>query len=172
MAGALHDGLRALEADVATKTVSDAEVRGAHHQEPELLLAQFLVELGVAAARDVDRKRILRLLDHIIFQCIVFGVSRERSRDGLAKALVLTALPKLFAIAAIEVAQCVANQRVGAGFAKLGLQDLDQRHQDLRLYFGLLDDGNAHLCLAILTRLAMAWAAGPSCKTRHWDASR
>ena len=59
---ALHDGLRAREPDVGAEPLGDREVGGADQQEAEFGRAEFLVKLGVAASRDIEREGILRLL--------------------------------------------------------------------------------------------------------------
>jgi hypothetical protein len=50
-AGALHDGLRARELYVGTKSLGRSEVRTADQQESELRLTQLLVELSVPTSR-------------------------------------------------------------------------------------------------------------------------
>jgi hypothetical protein len=59
VAGTLHDGLRARELYVGTKSLCRSEIRTADQQESELRLAQFLVELSVPASRNIDLKGIL-----------------------------------------------------------------------------------------------------------------
>jgi len=54
MRGALHDGLRARELYIGTKSLGQGEVRTADQQESELRFAELLVELGVAASRDIE----------------------------------------------------------------------------------------------------------------------
>ena len=51
VAGALHDGLRARELYVGTKSLGRSEVRTADQQESELRLTQLLVELSVPTSR-------------------------------------------------------------------------------------------------------------------------
>jgi hypothetical protein len=65
---ALHDGLRTREPDVGAESLGDREVGGADQQEAKLGRAEFLVELGVAASRDIEREGILRLLADAIVQ--------------------------------------------------------------------------------------------------------
>ena len=85
MVGALHDGLRAREPDVVAEAVRDREVGGADQEEAELRLAQRLVELGIAASRDVEREGVRRLLDDVIFERVVAGIGLERRGDELAE---------------------------------------------------------------------------------------
>jgi hypothetical protein len=59
MTGTLHDGLRAGELYVGTKSLSSSEVRTANQQESELRLTQLLVELSVPTSRNVDLESIL-----------------------------------------------------------------------------------------------------------------
>src|SRR5216684_4501700 len=59
VAGALHDGLRARELDVRTKSLGQREVRTADQQESELRLTQLLVELGVSASRNIELEGVL-----------------------------------------------------------------------------------------------------------------
>jgi hypothetical protein len=59
MTGTLHDGLRARELYVGTKSLSGSEVRTADQQESELRLTQLLVELSVPTSRNVDLESIL-----------------------------------------------------------------------------------------------------------------
>jgi hypothetical protein len=59
VAGTLHDGLRARELYVGSKSLSRSEVRTADQQESELQLTQLLVELSVPTSRNVDLESIL-----------------------------------------------------------------------------------------------------------------
>src|SRR5262245_30728321 len=59
VASALHDGLRARELYVGTKSLGHGEVRAADQQESELRLTQLLVELSVPASRNIDLEGIL-----------------------------------------------------------------------------------------------------------------
>src|SRR6266403_1365661 len=54
VAGTLHDGLRARELYVGTKSLGHREVRTADQQESELRLTKLLVELSVSASRNVE----------------------------------------------------------------------------------------------------------------------
>src|SRR5664280_2381891 len=56
---ALHDGLGAVQADLAFADRRDVEIRLANQQRTELWLAQGAEEFGEAAARDVDVQRLL-----------------------------------------------------------------------------------------------------------------
>lgn len=59
MTGALHDGLRARELYVETKSLGRIEIRTADQQEAEFRLTQLLVELGIPASRNLDLEGIL-----------------------------------------------------------------------------------------------------------------
>src|SRR5271169_4390165 len=104
MAGTLHDGLRARELDVGTKSLGHGVVRMADQQETKLGLTELPEELGVAASCHVDRKGILRLLDHAIIKRIVTGVGFERGRHDRPEVVLTLRPPELFAKAAIGVA--------------------------------------------------------------------
>ena len=69
----LHDGLRAVELDVGTKSFRHGEVRTADQQEAEVRLTQLPIEIGVAVCRDIEGKCILRLLDHPVIKSVVAG---------------------------------------------------------------------------------------------------
>src|SRR5262244_3918935 len=73
VASALHDGLRARELYVGTKSLGHGEVRAADQQESELRLTQLLVELSVPASRNIDLEGILRLLAHSIIERVLAG---------------------------------------------------------------------------------------------------
>src|SRR6266567_7883741 len=144
MIGALHDGLRARELDVGAEPFRGRKIGGADQEKAELRLAQRLVELGVGASLHVEREGVLSLLDHVVGQRVVAGVGPEGGGDSLVEIGLVLRSPELLAEAAIEIAERLAHQRVRAGLAELGLERLDQGHQDLRLDPGLFDDGYAH----------------------------
>src|SRR5690242_2664308 len=144
MARALHDGLGARELDVAAKAFRGREVRGADQEESELGLAQRLVELGVAASLHVDRECVFGLLDDVVVQRAVASIGTERAAHELADIRLLPRLPELRAELAIEVAERIADELVGARLAELGLQGLHRRNEDLGLDLGLLDHWNVH----------------------------
>src|SRR5262249_22037458 len=138
MAGALHDGLRARERDGVAESLGERKIRAAYEEKTELRLAQRLVELRIAAARDIDREGILGLLADVVSERIAGGIGSERRRHRLSQVLVRPALPKCFAEAAIGIAERLSHQRIGARLAQFGLQCLHKRDQDLCLDLRLL----------------------------------
>src|SRR5258708_22669225 len=100
MAGALHDGLRARQLYVRTKSLGHREVRTADQQESELRLTQLLVELGVPASRNIELEGVLRLLDHSVIKRVFVGVGCERRRHGVAEVVLILGLPEFFAVTA------------------------------------------------------------------------
>ena len=66
MATALHDGLRARQFYVGTKTLRHPKIRAADQEKAELRLAQLLIELRVAAGGNVDVEGVMRLLAHTV----------------------------------------------------------------------------------------------------------
>src|ERR1700758_3133629 len=56
MAGALHDGFRARQRDVVTKSFRQGKIRATHEEEAELGLTQRPVKFRITTARDVDRE--------------------------------------------------------------------------------------------------------------------
>lgn len=98
----LHDGLRARELDVGTKYFGQVEIGTADQQEAELRLTQLLVELGVAARRDVEGKCVLRLLDHPLIESIVAGIRDQLTAHSLPEVLLILRAPELFTIAMID----------------------------------------------------------------------
>src|SRR4051812_21367042 len=87
VAGTLHDGLRTPQFYVGTKSLGRREVRAADQQEAELRLTKVLVEVGVAASRDVDLEGILRLLVHFIVERVLTGIGCERGRHDVSEVL-------------------------------------------------------------------------------------
>src|SRR4029078_8626968 len=65
---ALHDRLGAGEPEVRAVAFGHREVRAADEEATELRLAQLLVELRVAASRDVDLESIGRLLHDLVIE--------------------------------------------------------------------------------------------------------
>ena len=69
----LHDGLRAVELDIGTKSFGHGR---SPHRRPARSRAPahpIPLELGVAVCRDIEGKCILRLLDHPIIKSVVAG---------------------------------------------------------------------------------------------------
>lgn len=86
MRRALHDGPAARELDISAKAGRRIEIRAADQEKAELGLAEFLVEFGVAASRDIKGKDVLRLLDDGQLERVVAGVGPERRRDALPRS--------------------------------------------------------------------------------------
>jgi GGDEF domain-containing protein len=145
MAGTLHDGLGARELNVGAKSFDRREIRTADQQESELRFAQFLVEFGVAASHDIDLEGVLRLLDHAVIERVLAREGRERRCHDLPEIGLLLRTPELLAIAAIDLAEHLSNQAVGALLAQFNLQRLHEGNEHLGLDFRLLDDGNTHI---------------------------
>src|SRR5262249_39232055 len=57
--GALHDGLRARELYVWAKALGEREIHAADEQKPQLGIAHLLVELSVAASRNINGECVL-----------------------------------------------------------------------------------------------------------------
>jgi hypothetical protein len=75
---ALHDRLRARELYVATEAFRHRKVRTADQEKPKLGCAQLLLELRVAASRDVHLKGVRRLLEHLVIESVFRRVHIER----------------------------------------------------------------------------------------------
>src|SRR5690349_18179901 len=112
VAGALHDGLRAGELDAAAKAIGDGEVGRAHQQEAQLGLAERLVELGVAAARDIQGEGVVRLLVDAIIERLVLRVGPERRRHRLPEVRLVLVFPERLAETAVEIAERLADEAV------------------------------------------------------------
>src|SRR5262247_2732051 len=130
VARALHDGLGARQLHVRTKAFGERQVHAAHQQESKLWLAQLFVELGVATARDIDLIGILRLRANIVVDGVTFREGGKCRRHVVSHVLGVSCRPPLLAETTVDIAQ-----------------RLDERNQDLRLYFRLFYDGNAHASL-------------------------
>ena len=68
MAGALHDGLGALQFDIGPKSLGRIEIRRANQQKPEFRLAQLLVEFGIATSSNIE----LRCRAHNAYEASLF----------------------------------------------------------------------------------------------------
>jgi hypothetical protein len=77
VATALHDGLRARQFYVGTKTLRHPKIRAADQEEAEIWLAQLLIKLRVAAAGNIDIVSVMRLLAYAIVDGIATGELRE-----------------------------------------------------------------------------------------------
>src|SRR4029078_4994179 len=111
---ALHDRLGAVEPEVRAVAFGHREVRAADEEEPELRLAQLLVELRVAASRDVDLESIGRLLHDLIIEGAARGELVERRCHVVPQVGALLRLPPLLAELPPRFAERVADDRVRA----------------------------------------------------------
>src|SRR5262245_7911411 len=144
VACALHNGLSARELDVRAKTLGKREVGAADQQESKLWLTQLLVELCVAASRDIDLIGILRLRADSVVDGVSLGEGGKRQRHVLPDMLGCFRTPPLFAEATINVAESLTDKGVRAFLTQFRLQRFDEGNQDLCLYLGLLYDRDIH----------------------------
>jgi YD repeat-containing protein len=86
VAGALHDGLRPLQLDLAAEAFGHGEVGTADQQETQLGSAHRLEELGVAAAGDIEIEGVGRPLHHVVVERAVRGEALEGQRASLTDA--------------------------------------------------------------------------------------